>query len=241
MLWAAAQLSGHSLPLSLPWADINWAVVLGCVHCLRTADLVLTWNVPNVGKTSVTFNFLVTTSAPVFVPMDPKFLVRESTQPLQGGPALLNSWHGEWDFGRQSLRCCWKHPPMSCLIQFSILECLHERDRRKGLPMNIISTNQHGINAAKGMVCLYTHSLMHVNVLNSVRTCKARSYMNLAVTHFLKHYFFFCLQIPLMPNGPRTSKTYHNLNLSFMLLLPSASSWGKASFSLGLEALSSGF
>lgn len=171
----------------------NWAMVLGSVHCLRTADLVLTWNVSDVGKTSVTFNFLVTTSAPVFVPIDPKFLVKGSTQPLQGGPVLLNSQHSEWDFGRQSLRYCWKHLPMSCLIQFSILECLHERGRRKGLPMKITSTNQHGINAAKGMVCLYTHPLMHVNVLNSVRTPKARSYMNLAVTHSLKHYFSFCL------------------------------------------------
>lgn len=130
---------------------------------------------------------------------------------------------------------------MSCLIKFIILECLHERGRRKGLPMNIISTNQHGFNAAKGMVCLYTHPLMHVNVLDSVRACKARSCMNLAVTHFLKHYFFFCLQIPLMPNGPRTSKTYHNSNLSFMLLLPSASSCGKSNFSLALESPSSDF
>lgn len=95
MVCAAAQPSGHSLPLCLHRADINWAMVLGSVHCLRTADLVLTWNVSDVGKTSVTFNFLVTTSAPVFVPIDPKFLVRESTQPLQGGPVLLNSQHSE--------------------------------------------------------------------------------------------------------------------------------------------------
>lgn len=67
----------------------------GCVHCLRTADLVLTWNVPDAGQTSITFPFLITTAAPVFVAMDPKFLVRESTQPLQVGPALLNSWHSE--------------------------------------------------------------------------------------------------------------------------------------------------
>lgn len=67
-------------------------MVLGCVHCLKTADPVLAWNVPDVGKTSVTFNFLTTTPAPVFVPVDPKFLARESTQPIQGGPALLNSW-----------------------------------------------------------------------------------------------------------------------------------------------------
>lgn len=88
---AAAQPSGHSLPLSLHQTDVNWAMGLGTALCLRTADLVLTWNVPSAWKTSVTFNFLITTSAPVFVPLDPKFPVRENTQPMQGGPALLNS------------------------------------------------------------------------------------------------------------------------------------------------------
>lgn len=51
------------------------------------------------------------------------------------------------------------------LIQFSILQCLYGRDRSKGLPVNTIGINKHGIKAAKGMVYLYTHPLMHVNVL----------------------------------------------------------------------------
>lgn len=31
--------------------------------------------------------------------------------------------------------------------------------------MNTAGTNEHGINAAKGMVYLYIHHLMHMNVL----------------------------------------------------------------------------
>lgn len=237
---AAAQPSGHSLALCLHGADINWTMVLG--HCLGTADPVLTCNVTDVGKKNQSpLTFLITTSAPVFVhAMDPKLLVRESTQGSRW--SCTNEFMAQW-------MMFWKAKPQ-ILLEASAHEvlniahyigCLHERGRRKGLPINIFSTNQHSINAVKGMVCLYTHPLMHVNMLNSVRTCKARSCMNLAVTHSLKHFFSFCLHIHLMPNGPRTSKTYFNLNLSFMLLLLSASSCVKASFSLALGALSSDF
>lgn len=89
---ATACPSEHSLPICLHLSGINRARVLCCVRCLRIGDLVLTWYASDVGKPSVALNFLITTSAPVFAP---KFRGRLSTHPLQGGPALLNSWHSE--------------------------------------------------------------------------------------------------------------------------------------------------
>lgn len=86
-----AHPSEHSLPIYVHLSGINCARVLRCVHCLRTGDLVLASYVSDVEKPSVTFNFLLTTSAPVFAP---KFLGRLSTHLLQGGPAL-NSQCGE--------------------------------------------------------------------------------------------------------------------------------------------------
>lgn len=90
---ATACPSEHSLPICLHLSGINCARVLCCVCCLRIGDLVLTWYASDVGKPSVALNFLITTSAPVFAP---KFLGRLSIHPLQGGPALPNSWHSEW-------------------------------------------------------------------------------------------------------------------------------------------------